>query len=263
MGGHQAYCRPCATAPPHPPEQQDKYEEFAQEHFEATITGAFSEVQSGGVRWGCSRKEAFKVWWKTGVVPDCTVTAWSNSSSLLSEIPRPTLTGRCCREDFGFFKSSCSCRYYDRAARKNEDENRDQLHFGPEIPNTTLENMLLMVEFFGVMEGEQTLCDTHSTVGSTTHATEPEKESVVVGVEENAMSIAQLPERSSSQTKVGGVEFHGSGVDLQQGHSLPAPVGVGGEEVLPRGVRRQILPRRSSVCPGSREPGPSPACSAI
>ena len=64
----------------------------------------YSELQSGGIQWGCSRKEVYQVWWKTGVVPDCKVPAWSYPSSSLSEIPRPTLSGRCSREAFNIFK---------------------------------------------------------------------------------------------------------------------------------------------------------------
>ena len=109
-------------------EELDRSGEFAQEHFEATMTGASSELQSGGVQWGCSRKEAVEVWWETGVVPDCTVPAWSYPSSLLSEIPRPTLTDRCSREDFNIFKIMWRMyvRYYGRVA-KTEDDIRDQL----------------------------------------------------------------------------------------------------------------------------------------
>ena len=91
---------------------------------------------------------------------------------------------------------------------------------------------------------------THTTVVSTTHATEPEEVFVMVGVEENVKTTVLLPVISSSQTRVGGAEVLISGVHLQQGHNLPAHVGVGGApeggaEVVPGAVNRPVLPRGS------------------
>ena len=226
-----------------------------------------SELQRGGIQWGCSRKEAYKVWWKTGVVPDFKVPAWSYPFSSLEEIPRPTLSGRCCREHFNLFKMKWDVyvRYYGKVA-KTEDDIKDQLfsclskgirehvyvQVGPEIHNTTVEEMLLMVEFFAVRKGEQATGVTHSAVVSTTHATEPEEVSVMVGVQENVETTVLIPEISSSQTRMGGAEVQSSGVHLQQGHNLPADVGVGGTpegeaEVVPGDVKRPVLPRNSSV----------------
>ena len=151
------------------------------------------DLGDGGARWrtpALSENNAMKYLESHGTYAHgCKVPAWSYPSSSLSEIPRPTLSGRYSREDFDIFKVQWDVymRYYGRVA-KTEDDIKNQLfsclgraisahmyvYFGPEISNTTVEEMLLLVKFFTVMEGEQATCDTHSAVVSTTHATELE-----------------------------------------------------------------------------------------
>ena len=133
-------------------------------------------VVGGGVQV-FSRREAMQVWWKTDIVPDCTVPAWADRISCLSNIPRPALTVKCSREDFASIKTSCGQykRYHNTDGLKNENEIRDQLfsclskavqkhvyqYLGLKIVTIIEEDMIAVIKFFVVKEVEQAVCDAH------------------------------------------------------------------------------------------------------